>query len=172
MDLFYADHFVLPLPVGHRFPMAKYQLLRQRVIEARLVDPERLIIPPAATSAEIGLVHHLDYLDKVFNGSLSDREIRRIGFPWSEQMVERARRSVGGTIAACRSALADGATVEIPDFRREAVRKKFEKDDWSPDPARRKKGQPWPSVEGRKSPSAFALSYARKIWKKAGYKGE
>lgn len=113
MDLFYADHFVLPLPEGHRFPMAKYQLLRQRVIETRLVDPERLIIPPAATAAELGLVHHPDYLDKVFNGCLSEREIRRIGFPWSEQMVERARRSVGGTIAACRSALADGVAANL-----------------------------------------------------------
>ena len=74
-------------------------------------------------------------------------------------------------IQAYRSALADGATVDIPDFRKESVRKKFEKDDWSPDPARRKKGQPWPSVEGRKTPSAFALNYARKIWKKCGYKG-
>jgi acetoin utilization deacetylase AcuC-like enzyme len=113
MDLFYADHFVLPLPEGHRFPMAKYHLLRQRVIESRLVDPERLIIPPAATAAELGLVHHPDYLDKVFNGYLNEREIRRIGFPWSEQMVERARRSVGGTIAACRSALADGVAANL-----------------------------------------------------------
>jgi acetoin utilization deacetylase AcuC-like enzyme len=113
MDLFYADHFVLPLPDGHRFPMAKYQLLRQTVIESGLVRPEHLKIPPPATRAELQLVHHSDYLEKVFGGTLSEREIRRIGFPWSPQMVERARRSVGATIAACRSALVDGMSANL-----------------------------------------------------------
>jgi len=75
-------------------------------------------------------------------------------------------------IQAYRSALADGATVEVPDFRKESVRKQYEKDDWSPDPARRKPDQPWPSIEGNKKPSAFALNYARKIWKTIGYTGE
>lgn len=75
-------------------------------------------------------------------------------------------------IQAYRSALADGATVAVPDFRKESVRKQYANDDWSPDPARRKKGQPWPSVEGNKPPSEFALNYARNIWKKNGYLGE
>ena len=113
MDLFYADHFVLPLPEGHRFPMAKYQLLRQRVIESGLVEPERLKVPQPVTQAELSLVHHEHYLDKVFNGSLSEREIRRIGFPWSPEMVERSQRSVGATIAACRSALKEGIAANL-----------------------------------------------------------
>jgi acetoin utilization deacetylase AcuC-like enzyme len=113
MNLYYADHFVLPLPEGHRFPMAKYQLLRQRVIETKLVEPDKMIIPPPATKAELRLVHQADYLEKVFNGSLTEREMRRIGFPWSAQMVERARRSVGGTISACRSALKDGIAANL-----------------------------------------------------------
>ena len=61
------------------------------------------------------------------------------------------------------SALADLATLVIPDFRKESVRKQYEKDEWTADPARRKPGQPWPSIEGNKTPSAFALNYARKI---------
>jgi acetoin utilization deacetylase AcuC-like enzyme len=113
MDLFYADHFVLPLPEGHRFPMAKYQLLRQRVSEAGLVGPEHLKIAPPATRAELNLVHHSDYLNKVFGGTLSEREIRRIGFPWSTEMVERSQRSVGATIAACRSALREGIAANL-----------------------------------------------------------
>jgi acetoin utilization deacetylase AcuC-like enzyme len=113
MDLFYADHFVLPLPEGHRFPMAKYQLLRQRVSEAGLVGPERLKIAPPASRAELNLVHHSDYLEKVFGGTLSEREIRRIGFPWSPEMVERSQRSVGATIAACRSALREGIAANL-----------------------------------------------------------
>ncbi|MFO7624193.1 MAG: histone deacetylase [Anaerolineales bacterium] len=113
MDLFYADHFVLPLPDGHRFPMAKYQLLRKRVIESGLVRPGQLKVPPPATKAELGLVHHPDYLEKVFNGSLSEREIRRIGFPWSPEMVERSQRSVGASISACRSALREGIAANL-----------------------------------------------------------
>ncbi|MDD5677225.1 MAG: Gfo/Idh/MocA family oxidoreductase [Kiritimatiellae bacterium] len=75
-------------------------------------------------------------------------------------------------IQAYRSALADGETVVVPDLRKESARKYHAKDDWSPDPARRRTGQPWSSVEGNKKPSAFALNYARKIWKKTGYTGK
>ncbi len=72
-------------------------------------------------------------------------------------------------IQAYRSALADGATINVPDLRQESVRKQYAKDDWSPDPKRKKPNQPRSSVEGNKKPSAFALNYARKIWKKIGY---
>lgn len=75
-------------------------------------------------------------------------------------------------IQAYRSALADGAAVTVPDFRRKALRKHYERDDWSPDPARRKPGQPWPSVLGNRRPAEFALKHARKIWKQMGYTGE
>jgi len=74
-------------------------------------------------------------------------------------------------IQAYRSALNDSNTEIIPDFHKESVRKLYENDDWSPDPARRKPGQPWPSVEGDKKISAFSLAYARKVWKKSGYTG-
>ena len=110
MELFYSDHFVLPLPSGHRFPIAKYGLLRQKVVDSGLIMPEALIVPTAAGDQELGLVHHQDYLEKVNSGDLTEREIRRIGFPWSPQMVERSRRSVGATIAACRSALRSGVS--------------------------------------------------------------
>lgn len=75
-------------------------------------------------------------------------------------------------VQAYRSALADGATVAVPDLRKESVRKQYEKDDWTPDPARRKPGQPWSSIDGKKKPSTFALNYARKIWKQNGYMGK
>ena len=74
-------------------------------------------------------------------------------------------------ILAWRSALNDSNTEIVPDFSKELVRKRYENDDWSPDPARRKPGQPWCSIEGDKKISPFALKYARNIWKKAGYKG-
>jgi acetoin utilization deacetylase AcuC-like enzyme len=113
MKAFYSDHFVLPLPDGHRFPMRKYSLLRERVAESGLICPEDLQAPEPASDEQLCLVHHTDYLDRVKMGALSEKEIRRIGFPWSPQMVARSRRSVGGTIAACRAALQDGLAVNL-----------------------------------------------------------
>ena len=113
MKIFYCDHFVLPLPDGHRFPMAKYSLLRKRVAESRLAEAHRLVVPEAADDEQLRLAHTREYVEKVRSGTLSDLEVQRIGFPWSPQLVERSRRSVGGTIAAARSALLDGNAVNL-----------------------------------------------------------
>jgi acetoin utilization deacetylase AcuC-like enzyme len=110
MKIFYCDTFVLPLPEGHRFPMAKYARLRERVIEERLGT---LQVPAGATDADLLRVHDTGYLDRVVRGALEAAEVRRIGFPWSPGLVERSRRSVGGTIEAGRAALADGASVNL-----------------------------------------------------------
>jgi acetoin utilization deacetylase AcuC-like enzyme len=63
MKIFYSDSFVLPLPAGHRFPMQKYSLLRQRVVESGLFRPDELVIPEAA-SDEQPCAHHADYLER------------------------------------------------------------------------------------------------------------
>jgi len=110
---FYCDHFVLPLPEGHRFPMEKYRLLRERVLESGAVGPADLLVPEPATDEQILRVHQPDYLRRVAAGELERAEVRRIGFPWSPAMVERSRRSAGGTIAACREALESGAAVNL-----------------------------------------------------------
>jgi acetoin utilization deacetylase AcuC-like enzyme len=112
MKAYYTDQFVLPLPPGHRFPMLKYSMLRERVAAAHLPGLE-LLIPHAATDEQLGLVHQPEYLARVIHGTLTEKEIRRIGFPWSPGMVERSRRSVGGTIAACRSALEEGLAANL-----------------------------------------------------------
>jgi acetoin utilization deacetylase AcuC-like enzyme len=113
MKAFYADHFVLPLPEGHRFPMRKYALLRQRVGEAGLIPAANLCVPEAATDAQLLLAHDGAYLETVKRGSLTLKELRRLGFPWSPELVERSRRSVGGTISASRAALADGLGINL-----------------------------------------------------------
>ncbi len=110
MLIFATDHFVLPLPPGHRFPMAKYARLRERVAA---VAPERMREPPAATDAELARAHDPAYVAAVAAGTLDERAMRRIGFPWSPAMVERSRRSAGATLAACRSALAHGLGVNL-----------------------------------------------------------
>jgi acetoin utilization deacetylase AcuC-like enzyme len=105
MKIYYHDHFVLPLPVDHRFPMAKYAMLRQRLLAEGLASPDDLCIAPAATDEELHRAHTSDYVRRVTGGSLTRQEIRRIGFPWSPGLVERSRRSVGSTISACRTAV-------------------------------------------------------------------
>ena len=110
MQAFYADQFVLPLPPGHSFPMSKYRLLRERLEGA---DALQMCQAPAATDAELALAHDPAYVSNVIQGSLTAAQQREIGFPWSEAMVERARRSVGATIAAARSALATGVAANL-----------------------------------------------------------
>jgi len=111
VNVFYCDQFVLPLPEGHRFPMEKYAMLRERV--ADLVPRDRLRVPEAATDTELLRVHSARYVEAVATGALTRAEVRRIGFPWSPGLVERSRRSVGGTLAACRAALAHGVAVNL-----------------------------------------------------------
>lgn len=111
MRAYTSDHFVLPLPEGHRFPMPKYRLLRDRV--AAELPGIRLEEAPAATDGELALAHDPVYVTAVAEGLLSPAAQREIGFPWSPRMAERARRSVGATIAAARTALAEGVSATL-----------------------------------------------------------
>ena len=103
LQAFYADHFVLPLPTGHRFPMAKYARLRER-LALELPQVELLEARPAS-DGELALVHTPSYIEAVRTGTLPPAAQREIGFPWSPAMAERARRSVGATVQACRRVL-------------------------------------------------------------------
>lgn len=111
MQAFYATQFVLPLPAGHRFPMAKYQLLRDR-LAAELPEIQLMQALPA-TDGQLALAHTPDYIQGISDGTVDPRILREIGFPWSPAMAERARRSVGATIAACRTAFHEGVAANI-----------------------------------------------------------
>lgn len=113
MIAYYNDVFVLPLPDNHRFPMSKYHLLRERLVREGILHDDQLKLADAATDEEILRCHGLEYLEKVKNGTLSRQEIRRIGFPWSPELVERSRRSSGATICAARQALQDGVSANL-----------------------------------------------------------
>lgn len=121
MQAFYSDHFVLPLPVGHRFPMQKYQMLRQQVSGIPGVVLQEA---PAASDSQLLLVHEPVYLQQIIHGTLDPRAQREIGFAWSLAMVERSRRSVGATIAACRAALSEGVAVNLAGGTHHAYRHK------------------------------------------------
>jgi acetoin utilization deacetylase AcuC-like enzyme len=113
MKVFYSDHFVLPLPEGHRFPMVKYSMLRERVARDGICAQEELRTPRAVTDQEILRAHVPGYLERVVTGTLTDKEVRRIGFPWSKRMVERSRRASGGTLGACLAALEEGFAANL-----------------------------------------------------------
>ena len=111
MKAFYSDEYVLPLPEEHRFPMRKYRLTRDLAV-ARVPDLE-LVRPQPASRDELELAHAAAYVDAVFDGTLTAREQREIGFPWSVAMVERSRRSVGATLGASRAAWDDGIAINL-----------------------------------------------------------
>ena len=119
LNAYYSDHFVLPLPPGHRFPMEKYSRLRDLVGEL----PNLLLIEaPAASDTQLLYAHDPSYLLRVVNGNLSDAEQKEIGFPWSEKMVERSRRSAGATIAAAKTAMQEGISGNLAGGTHHAYR--------------------------------------------------
>jgi acetoin utilization deacetylase AcuC-like enzyme len=111
MHIYFAATHIQTLPAGHRFPMGKYELLRQRLAD-ELPQLQPALAAPAS-DGELALVHTPAYIDAVVNGSLSPAAQREIGFPWSEGMVERARRSVGATISAARTAMHQGIAANL-----------------------------------------------------------
>jgi acetoin utilization deacetylase AcuC-like enzyme len=110
---FYSDHFVLPLPDGHKFPMSKYSRLRERILAEGIVSSDDLHEAPLAAIEDLRLVHDAAYVHAVLTGTVAREIQRRIGFPWSPQMVERSRRSVGATIAAAHAALDEGVAANL-----------------------------------------------------------
>jgi acetoin utilization deacetylase AcuC-like enzyme len=108
-----SSRYTFPLPEGHRFPVAKYAMLRETVIADGIVPFERVLDPPRASDEALALVHTPDYLHRFRDGSLEPGELRRIGFPWSPALVERSYRAVGGTIEAARHALAYGISMNL-----------------------------------------------------------
>lgn len=113
MKIFYSDKWHYPLPDNHRFPYEKYRLLRERVTQLQRQYDFALLPAPAVTDEELLRAHSAGYVERFRNGTLTDREVREIGLPWSLEYVERARRSAGATVAAAFAALEDGVGVSL-----------------------------------------------------------
>ena len=113
LHLWSSARYAFPLPEGHRFPIAKYELLRRRVIEEELV-PSWCIHEPERVSVEsLRRVHSADYVARLTEGRLTPAEERRLGLPWSPALVERSYRAVGGTCEAARAALEHGVAMNL-----------------------------------------------------------
>lgn len=110
LRIFYHPLYsALTLPERHRFPLAKYQALFERL--GNLGYP--LTEAAAATPEQIKRVHHAAYVDAALAGTLDTGAIRQLGFPWSPMLIERTLRSVGATLAASRHALEQGCGLQI-----------------------------------------------------------
>lgn len=109
---FHPD-YALELPAGHPFPMSKYPLLRDRLLEAGLLAPEDIVAPEEMGWDQLALVHTPAYLAAVRDGTLTRDEERRLGLPWSPALVRRGRLAVAGTLLAARMALEDGLAANL-----------------------------------------------------------
>jgi acetoin utilization deacetylase AcuC-like enzyme len=105
--------YTFPLPAGHRFPIAKYARLRDRVLDEGIVPTDCLHDPARVSREDLLLVHTVDYVDRFTNGALTGDEERRLGFPWSDALVERSYRAAGGTREATRAALDHGIAMNL-----------------------------------------------------------
>jgi acetoin utilization deacetylase AcuC-like enzyme len=108
MRVFHSDRYDVPLPPGHRFPMEKYRLVRERLLESGVLMPAELEESRPVSRAELERVHTARWLDAMFQGTLTEPEVRRLGFPWSAGLLERSCAAVGGTLQAARWALGHG----------------------------------------------------------------
>jgi len=105
---FTSDRYEVPLPAHHRFPMRKYRWLREVLVERGILRAAQIHDAAPASSDDLRLVHDPDYLRQLMDGTLSRHAERRLGFPWSDALVQRARASVGATIRAAQVTLEDG----------------------------------------------------------------
>ncbi len=106
------DAWRFPLPAGHRFPLDKYALLRERVVADGLCAPEEVRRCEPVPWPDLARVQDPDLLGRIRDGALTVREERGLGLPWSDALVERGRRSTHGTVMAARHALG-GARVAM-----------------------------------------------------------
>jgi acetoin utilization deacetylase AcuC-like enzyme len=108
MKVFYTPRYYADIGEGHVFPIRKFELVRDRLLGEGTLAPAEIIEPQPAPIADVLLVHTEDYLTRLRAGSLTPRELRRLGLPWSKALVRRSFLATGGTLAAARAALASG----------------------------------------------------------------
>jgi acetoin utilization deacetylase AcuC-like enzyme len=108
MQVFYTPRYYADIGNGHVFPIRKFELVRDRLLAEGTLHSSELIEPRPASVEQVRLVHTGDYVSRLCNGSLTAKELRRLGLPWSESLVQRSFYATGGTIAAAHAALVHG----------------------------------------------------------------
>jgi len=108
MRVSYTPRYYADIGEGHVFPIRKFELVRDQLLREGTLRPADVVEPQPAPLADVLLVHTDDYVTRLRAGTLSPREIRRLGLPWSKALVRRSFLATGGTLNAARWALAAG----------------------------------------------------------------
>ena len=108
MHVFYTPRYYAEIGAGHVFPIRKFELVRDKLLAEGTLQPDEIIEPDPASVEDVLRVHTEDYVTRLCNGSLTAKELRRLGLPWSESLVRRSFYAVGGTLAAAQASLSQG----------------------------------------------------------------
>jgi acetoin utilization deacetylase AcuC-like enzyme len=108
MRVFYTPRYYADIGQGHIFPIRKFELVRERLLTEGTLQASEILEPAPAPLEDVLMVHTEDYVSRLCNGQLTPKEIRRLGLPWSESLVQRSFYAVGGTLDATRASLTDG----------------------------------------------------------------
>ncbi|MBA2736253.1 MAG: histone deacetylase [Pyrinomonadaceae bacterium] len=103
--IFYSPYYYADIGENHVFPIRKFELVRRKLLEEGTLQPDEIVEPEAASVEDVCLVHTEDYITRLRNGTLTAKEIRRLGLPWSQSLVRRSFHAISGTINAARVAL-------------------------------------------------------------------
>ncbi|MGQ8365255.1 histone deacetylase family protein [Glaciecola sp. 1036] len=110
--VFHPIYSQLDLPVRHRFPIQKYQAIKDRLLKEGVVE-NRFVTPCSLTRTQLVSVLDPSYIDLLTSGALDPKAMRRIGFPWSEQLVKRTLTAAGGTVLTAELALQHGKAINL-----------------------------------------------------------
>lgn len=111
--VFYSPYYYADIGEGHVFPIRKFEIARNILLAEGTLAPESIVEPQPADRVDLLLVHTADYIDRLTSGELTQKEIRKLGLPWSESLVRRSFHATSGTINASRQALIDGVSSNL-----------------------------------------------------------
>ena len=113
LPLVFHDDYSPPLPPGHRFPMEKFRLLRDHLVDSGMTTDAAILRPELCATDLLALAHDRDYVERYCLGDMSREELRRLGLPWSPQLAQRTVRAVGGSLLAADLALQHGLACHL-----------------------------------------------------------
>ena len=113
VPLVYHPSYSFPFPGRHRFPMEKFRLLHERLRDSGVAGAANLHRPGRARPALLSLAHCPEYLDRFLGNRLGEREAKRMGLPWSEDLVRRTCIAPMGTLLTAQLALKHGIACHL-----------------------------------------------------------
>ena len=111
--LFYSPYYFADIGENHVFPIRKFELVKDLLLKEGTLSESEIIKPESAEKADLLLVHTEDYINRLIDGTLTQKEIRKLGLPWSQSLVRRSFHAISGTINAARTALTDGISSNL-----------------------------------------------------------